>query len=533
MIRVILVGLVLLAACKRGDALYCDETTPCTDPDRSYCDLLGEYPAANGVGRTCIADPNEPGQPDAGIMLPDATVVCSESSECSSERPICRSNLCELCETGPECVARDPESPHCSGEGACLQCLENADCAVATRPFCASTGVCNPCSEHSECDSGVCEVGSGECVASVAIIYADSGVGTDNPSCGDAPGVAACRTLNGALFRVPSGRNIILMAPGYYMENATIGLVDLRIIGYGAHLRRQSTLSGETLFVNGTAEVSIEGLSIEAGKGFSGGHGIACVTATISLLDVTLTQNEDVGLYGDLCAVDMVRTKVHTNAQQGIWLQNASKLAMQQSVIRANGFHGLSAHNSEIRIYRSRIMENETGGVFLAGGSFELENNFIVQNGNLLESPGEVTGGIVIAQGLSVVGGPHALRHNTVAGNLAPMLLESAGIVCGLAPGMIESDGNIVVDNDRAGSGADLQSAGPCGFSYSNVTGIAPENGNISVAPTFVNADTGDYHLATGSAGIDAANPNSPTSDDIDGDTRPNGGGYDMGADER
>jgi len=51
------------AACLKNDPLYCDEETPCTDPDRPYCDLRGEFPASEGHGKTCIATPF-----DAGVM---------------------------------------------------------------------------------------------------------------------------------------------------------------------------------------------------------------------------------------------------------------------------------------------------------------------------------------------------------------------------------------------------------------------------------------------------------------------------------
>ena len=53
-----------LAACKVPDPLYCDKDTPCKDPARPFCDLNGDYPASEGVGRTCIPDPNTEG--DAG-----------------------------------------------------------------------------------------------------------------------------------------------------------------------------------------------------------------------------------------------------------------------------------------------------------------------------------------------------------------------------------------------------------------------------------------------------------------------------------
>ncbi len=56
------VGLMVsLAACKVYDPLYCDADEKCTDPDRPFCDLGGDYPASEGVARTCIPDPNAGG----------------------------------------------------------------------------------------------------------------------------------------------------------------------------------------------------------------------------------------------------------------------------------------------------------------------------------------------------------------------------------------------------------------------------------------------------------------------------------------
>ena len=74
-------------SCKKYDPLYCDESTPCTDPGRPFCDLHGTYPASDGVGRTCIPDPS-----DAGTAIPcnapgtalrcdkDNLVVCDQDS---------------------------------------------------------------------------------------------------------------------------------------------------------------------------------------------------------------------------------------------------------------------------------------------------------------------------------------------------------------------------------------------------------------------------------------------------------------------
>ena len=63
-------------------------------------------------------------------------------------------------------------------------------------------------------------------------------------------------------------------------------------------------------------------------------------------------------------------------------------------------------------------------------------------------------------------------------------------------------------------------------------------NNNIDILPTFVDPSPGtlDYHLMPGSSGIDIADWNPTICSngcvDYDGDTRPQGAGFDIGADE-
>lgn len=51
-------AVLALVSCKSDDALYCDASRPCTDPDRPFCDLNGEFPDSEGVRRTCIPEPD-------------------------------------------------------------------------------------------------------------------------------------------------------------------------------------------------------------------------------------------------------------------------------------------------------------------------------------------------------------------------------------------------------------------------------------------------------------------------------------------
>ena len=59
-----------------------------------------------------------------------------------------------------------------------------------------------------------------------------------------------------------------------------------------------------------------------------------------------------------------------------------------------------------------------------------------------------------------------------------------------------------------------------------------PGNGNINADPLFVDPVNGNLHLQSGSPCIDAGTSEGAPNYDIDGDVRPQGSGYDIGADE-
>lgn len=68
----------VLVGCSKSDPLYCDPDTPCDDPDRPYCDLDGEFPASDGLGRTCIAQPDfavSLARPDDQVRIGDELAV--------------------------------------------------------------------------------------------------------------------------------------------------------------------------------------------------------------------------------------------------------------------------------------------------------------------------------------------------------------------------------------------------------------------------------------------------------------------------
>jgi hypothetical protein len=104
---------------------------------------------------------------------------------------------------------------------------------------------------------------------------------------------------------------------------------------------------------------------------------------------------------------------------------------------------------------------------------------------------------------------------------------------------------NTIFWDNSAGSGHEIYiSQGTASITWSNVMnnsnalkavngGVITTDANcIEADPFFVDDSSGDYHLTSMSPVIDGGTSAGAPVDDIDGDTRPIGSGYDMGADE-
>lgn len=75
-----------------------------------------------------------------------------------------------------------------------------------------------------------------------------------------------------------------------------------------------------------------------------------------------------------------------------------------------------------------------------------------------------------------------------------------------------------------------LRGSGDFFVTYSNIQGGYTGQGNIDTDPLFTDDPWGDYHLSSNSPCIDAGTSNGAPDVDIEGNPRPQGAGYDMGA---
>ncbi len=266
-------------------------------------------------------------------------------------------------------------------------------------------------------------------------------------------------------------------------------------------------------------------------QGIGGGIVISNSTATLRSNQIlsNTTTNSISGTLGSGGGIDSI----------------SSTLIIQENTIANNNANawkvsvggGLYLYNSVFTLEGNRITGNTAfgnqwgrgGGIRLAiCPAFTITNNIIAKN-----SSGE------LGSGIGSFNSTGKIIHNTIAENTQG---DGTGIYLDHGPGSITLANNIIVSQTvgisvTAGStvtiNATLWGAGTWANTHdwfgsgTIITGTINLWGN----PSFVNPANLDYHIALNSAALDSG-VNAGLRRDIDGDYRPMGFGYDIGADE-
>jgi hypothetical protein len=176
------------------------------------------------------------------------------------------------------------------------------------------------------------------------------------------------------------------------------------------------------------------------------------------------------------------------------------------------------------------------GNVADAGGGVAIINNDYVTliNNMVLDNRSPQNG-----EGIYVSGGDVRMLHTTIArnreGNKQGVYVQDGAtlwltntILVSHTVGIEVSEATAVLTCTLWGTGTWANDTDWAGSGTIITGGLAH---NQWEDPVFVDPQGGDYHIALGSAAIDAG-VNAGVTIDIDGDTRPKGAGYDIGADE-
>lgn len=180
-------------------------------------------------------------------------------------------------------------------------------------------------------------------------------------------------------------------------------------------------------------------------------------------------------------------------------------------LITSNGTGGIRAEECVVTLKRSTLSKNQGGALFLRGGTYELTNNFVVENSSNNVSAVFIDNS-ARSQGLG-------FAYNTVAGNKT-----LGGVDCHQTAQDLRD--SIVATNTPTVTASQV---GPTCRLSNVVVGRDGSVGGVLEDPAFRAA--GDYHLSTDAlCCIDRAITH--IAEDFDGDRRPKGAGYDTGAHE-
>lgn len=351
--------------------------------------------------------------------------------------------------------------------GTCVECTtdDHAAC-VGTKPVCGADNTCQSCTRHRQCASNVC-LPDGSCVpsGSVDVVYVDSNY--SGILCTKAE---PCPLLSTALEK---NTKYIKMV-GRVKENLVITAKTTMILADpGTQLLPES-----------------DGILVEVRD------------SSLAIYDLELS--------GATGGIDSHAISMPAG--------NESTLSLNRVKILNNTGAGISADGGTLNLLGSTIADNEFGGIIMKSPTvFDIRNNFIVRNGDILSS---LVGGLkAIPKDLS------KLEFNTICDNRA-LNAASAGVECS---GSLPVSKSLVFGNVRGGVQPDNAQIVGC----DGATSLQREP---DAGAGFRKRDFNDYHLTettpVGVGGIRDQVECDDNTADIDGDPRPQGGLCDYGADE-
>jgi uncharacterized repeat protein (TIGR01451 family) len=311
--------------------------------------------------------------------------------------------------------------------------------------------------------------------------------------------------------------------------------------------------NGRVLFITGDVSPTVEGMRITRGDAVGlGGHwpqlgdvggGMCVFTATATISNVWIFDNIAVGGEGGggiffASGAILNNSRIFSNTAMyagGLSLHYDTSVLSGNVIVSnttpgsgASAGGGLSFHGSQATLDGNLVVSNYSGS---GGGMFIKESSVTFINTVIADNRAWYIGGAICVQSSS----PRFL-HTTIArnsgstgvhlsypssgGSRSTIVLTNTILVShtvgirNYSPNIARLESTLWSSNGTDWSGADI-------FHTNDYTGT----------PAFLSPNSRDYHIGPSSAAINAG-VNTGVTEDIDGNPRPLGSGYDIGADE-
>ena len=289
--------------------------------------------------------------------------------------------------------------------------------------------------------------------------------------------------------------------------------------GYGIYLTNNNDTSGNVTLANNVITANKTGIYFESYNDF----------ATLEGNEIVDNSGPGVYLYRYNDNVTFTDNRITGNGSPGLHIGYSNSATLTGNQIVGNGSPGFraSGSNSNFLIQNNTIAGNSGEGILAdATYGWVLDNNLVVRNGR---------------DGIEwTAGGNAILRHNTISDNSVSTNLD-AGISVHSARLVLT---NTIISGQDYGirtldPRANVQASHTLWHDNSSANTENSAGGTITLSsefngdPRFVGAtDPFDaFHLVSDSAALDVGIDVGPITD-IDGDERPIGDGFDLGADE-
>ncbi len=448
----------------------------CTRPVPGVCCLDAADCASIGV-----SDPERPCTEGLACVNNACVVPSCSTDGCSAEAPVCDIGLdvCTGCMGLADCDQFDKQVCD-TASGACVACLAANDCDAAT-PFC-DANTCRGCRLDSECESGACDDETGGCVAESSSVYV-SPTGTNQGDCSQA---APCATVVFVAGRTTSVRNHIVLLQGRYAQNAVLS--SLVTQASFIFLHGGDSDFGDASLVDGTPLVDIQLPSLIRNLRIINQPNATSINVNTGTR-VEHVRLENSGGFSVIGTATIVDSQILNPNEQGIRFTGTVTL---DRITITGGTVGVESNIAGSMIDATNLMISRTSGLGI----------------NLPGSSGVLRFSTIADVGTDAGTGPRAVVCN------AGLMVQST---------IVWAPGNGTVRVAIGGGPSDCPRT-------STIVGPTPVTGASNDDPRFVNPSSGDYHLGEGSPARDAIDTGPPF--DFEGEARPKGSRFDLGADE-